>query len=265
MRWFIGVLVLANLAIFAWSSLQQRPSEDAELAQPGVGNIRLLREVDSAPGTGDVDDEGAAETKAAEAPAAIELAEQAEQPPVPEPEPIVEPDQVPPVAEPPPPAEPVMVCGRLGEFADLVVARQFLKQLQDRGIEAELGSGATKGPSGYWALIPAAEDRQAGKKKLAELKAAGIQDVWLFAKGPLKNAISLGLFSSEKNAQRRVAQVAKAGFKPVVQPKAGKVGHHWIDYRAEEGVSVLTSDLPQVKKLRDRLRDCPQAQPADVE
>lgn len=47
MRWFLGLLVLVNLAILAWGSLGDKNTDEGQLAMPGVGSIRLVGEARS--------------------------------------------------------------------------------------------------------------------------------------------------------------------------------------------------------------------------
>lgn len=262
MRWFIGLLVLANLAIFAWSKLYESPPQQVPLAEPGVGNIRLLREVEPVQPAQPDAGKGVAETRALVAPAAIEAVVESEQeyaPPAKLPvadtppethEAEPEPTRV--VAETVPPA-----CRRLGYFVDESQAQQALKQLQDQRITASLGSDTHEQISGYWVLIPASKDRDAGKAKVAELKAAGVKDVWLFAKGSLKNAISLGLFSTQANAGRRAKQVEIAGFEPDIVPKVSESPRYWLDYSTSSGWSADSLKLPKSAQLKDQAHECP--------
>lgn len=259
MRWLIGVLILANLAIFAWSSLQGPAVEPEPLVEPGVGNIRLLREVvPEQPAAAAVEAE-ATSIQAAEVPAPVVMAPAGE---AIEPAPaqaMVEPEpQSPrPTIHPPVETAPEPVCGRLVFFNERPVAQQALEQLRAVQIQADLGSETSTEVSGYWVLIPALDGRAAGKAKVAELKAAGIKDVWLFAGGPLKNAISLGLFSTKANAGRRSSQVEKAGFKPVIQPKSSEKERFWLDYVLPAGAGLPPLDVPAADKLKQQPRECP--------
>lgn len=62
----------------------------------------------------------------------------------------------------------------------------------------------------HWVVIPPLASRAAGLAKLRRLQAAGI-DSYLVTEGEQQNAISLGLFSSQKAAQRVLESRRNAG------------------------------------------------------
>lgn len=271
MRWFIGILILANLAIFAWSSLQHDPDRTASsLVEPGVGNIRLLREVTPTASDMAAQDPVDAATEAAEVPAPVVMmpaesevmadapAEaEADEPPASEATDAIEAATEPEIATSSVTTDAQPVCGRLGYFTDAAAAQKAVELLLSRQVEASAGSDKESELSGYWVLIPEQQDRAAGKAKLAELTAAGVKDVWLFASGPMKNAISLGLFSTEKNARRRSAQVEKSGFETEIRPKTSEIERFWIDYVLPAAKVLPPLDMPDAERLQQQTRDCP--------
>lgn len=62
----------------------------------------------------------------------------------------------------------------------------------------------------HWVIIPPLPSRAAGLAKLRQLQAAGI-DSYLVTEGEQQNAISLGLFESQRAAQRVLEGRRKAG------------------------------------------------------
>lgn len=78
-------------------------------------------------------------------------------------------------------------------------------------------------PSGYFVLIPTFPDREQALEVVRQLKEKGIQDSWVFVSGPLRNAISLGMFSREENAKRRQRAIAAKGFIAEIQPRQSEV------------------------------------------
>jgi len=66
--------------------------------------------------------------------------------------------------------------------------------------------------NGWWVYIPPLPGKPAADKKTAELRALGVTDYFVVQEaGPRYMAISLGIFSSEKGAQERLAQLKEIG------------------------------------------------------
>jgi len=59
----------------------------------------------------------------------------------------------------------------------------------------------------YWVVIPPQVSWQASLKKVEELKAKGIKDLWLVPSGGNKGAISLGLFIEHSRANKQLAEL----------------------------------------------------------
>lgn len=64
----------------------------------------------------------------------------------------------------------------------------------------------------WWVFIPPAANKLEADKRLQELARQGVKDVFLVQEeGPNRLAVSLGLFSSEEAANKRLAQVRERG------------------------------------------------------
>lgn len=122
-------------------------------------------------------------------------------------------------------------CGRVDGLTDEKLVDSIEKKLTDAGLDVQRRQENQQVWRGLFVMIPALPDLEAGKKKVAELKEAGIKDMWLFRKGENANAISLGLFGNKVNADRRAEMVRKAGFTVEVRPA----------YR-EQAVTVLLTE-----------------------
>jgi hypothetical protein len=147
------------------------------------------------------------------------------------------------------------VCGRVGPLD----AEQAERLLSDLPVYVTLLSDVTEETEsidGYYVLIPALPSIADGLKKLDELKAAGIDDVWLFRGGEFRRAISLGMFSREAGAQRRVAEVTRKGFSAKVHPRASRVERRWLTLKNVDGGDLALS-LPLPEGVRVVPQDCP--------
>lgn len=287
MRWMIGMLLLANLIVFLWwNTGQERVSAPVSVPKPDVGMLQLLSEVSK------VTDESATDN-----PSVMEVKEQPSPPerPAMEPErelakidpggtstaPSAAPNAERPASEPPAPLSqaperpaigithsveespaPQMpkveqVCWELGPFED--VAQLETLRLPKEVERLEARRSPIRKPSGFYVLIPAQKDRKSARALVGQLKEKGVRDFWLFNTGPLKNAISLGLFNRERNAQQRRDEVAKLGFEAEVHAR----------YRTSEG-AVLSLRGPKSAAIERQLRsisagqirviDCPPAE-----
>lgn len=101
-----------------------------------------------------------------------------------------------------PAAQSVAACMEWGDFSgnDLVRATAALDALK-------LGDGLTQRQvehtSGYWVYIPPLKTRADADKKIAQLKALGVEEYFIVQEaGKWRNAISLGVFKTEDAAQK---------------------------------------------------------------
>ncbi len=94
----------------------------------------------------------------------------------------------------------------------------------------------------YWVYLEP-QDAVAAKAQLEELKNKGLSDYYMVSKGNMKNAISLGLFSSQDSVNRRLAELEKKGYNPVVVPQHKITRVFWVDAQIDEGLTL--PELPE--------------------
>lgn len=86
--------------------------------------------------------------------------------------------------------------------------------------------------SGWWVYIPPLPGKPEADKKAAELRTLGITDYFAIQDGPNRFAISLGVFSSEKGAQERLAELKAKGVRSAkLTPRPGKDGSITLEAR----------------------------------
>ena len=131
----------------------------------------------------------------------------------PEPKPEAKPEPKPdPKPEPKPePAKPQMACLRFSNLNEDNAGR--LAALgRDLGPQARVNRSSSGGSGKWWVHLPA--DGRPAEGRIAELRLAGVNDMFLVRdEGPLRNAISLGVFGSEESANRALAEFRKRGLK----------------------------------------------------
>jgi hypothetical protein len=92
------------------------------------------------------------------------------------------------------------VCLEWGDFSGPDLARataalsamQLADKLSQRQIEQDIG---------YWVYFPPLRNKTAVNRKVAEIKALGINEYFVVQAGRWKNAISLGVFKTQEAAQ----------------------------------------------------------------
>jgi hypothetical protein len=313
-RWFVVLLVVANLILFVWleqEAKRDRPAVTA-LPPPDVGRLELVdelidetegRSVAEAPAAGtpsgvarsaslslDAPEVAAPDDEKTEDPVALEWATpEATAAPgpaeveAPVTEAVVEEEQ----ATQTPPSPPIVIADDKADVVEAVIAEsaapapQTLSEMptvdpvcgrvgplqpdQAEQLLAELPGSLTllsdvseesEKIDNYYVLIPALPNLSAGRQMLEELSAAGISDTWLFRRGPLKNAISLGLFRREAGAKRRVDEVADKGFEAKLHPQVSRVEYRWLFLKHLDG-GEIGSSLPLPEGIRVESRDCP--------
>ena len=164
--------------------------------------------------------------------------------------PPVEPPPAPPEAEPPGiqvapvavapavvPEPPVVIsCSRWDQLqqADVdrlssMVSQKFPAFKQSRRIDPGEGNG-------WWVFIPPLPGKAEADKKAGELRAFGVTDYFIVQEaGANRFAISLGIFSSEKGAQERLADVKNLGVRSAkLSLRPGKDSRVTLDLRGPE-------------------------------
>jgi hypothetical protein len=107
--------------------------------------------------------------------------------------------------------------------------------------------------AGWWVYLPPLASRADAEKRAGELKQAEVEDYFIVPdNAPNRLAISLGVFSTEKGGQDRLAELRQKGVKGAkLMPRPGKDSHAVVEVRGpaarkaevQEAAAVL---LPKV-------------------
>jgi len=227
-RYLAYFLVLANLACFAWYqySPRQKPVEIRPVSiPPGINQLVLL-----------------SERVVAESPAEFRDVEAVKEPPEPEAQLAavakqtetkdyteqadasdtvtqnreVEAEPVSVAAEP--------VCHTLGPLPDNSDVTSISEKLSRHGFQFNVRGDKVRVPAGYWvymAAMPAAKARSI----VADLDAQGMKDYFIGR----KNHISLGIFSTEKKARKRLKRVKELGYDAELGQRYRNRAVYWLD------------------------------------
>lgn len=181
MKKLLYLLALVNLVFFVWEVgfREDKSPEDSfqELAIPsGVERIALTGEPGQAPDAeevpeGEVVDPGLA----------------GEEIPAPE-------------SKPNPPPKPTD-CYQIGPAQTRAEADNLLDLLKSQAPDANIVTLSGDVPEGWWILYPKAINLDVARANRRALAEKGVVDAWLFEKGPLQGALSLGLYKTREEAE----------------------------------------------------------------
>jgi hypothetical protein len=123
----------------------------------------------------------------------------------------------------------LFACLEWGSFT-LADAPRAEKALEPLALGTRLAQRRTEEAAGWWVFIPPQGSRQAALKKAAELKALGVEDYFVVPdEGPQRWALSLGVFRSEEAAQARLATLRQQGVRSAaVGPRETVVPKIWL-------------------------------------
>ncbi len=222
MRALFLLLLAANLALFAWSQYYS-PAESASDPEPArrqinPEKIRLL------------------EGKELKSLAASR----------------------PPLPVPAAPAGAASACIEWGGFA-LAEAPKAEQALAPLALGARLAQRRSEETASWWVFIPPQGNRAGALKKTAELKALGIEEYFMLQdEGKMRWAISLGVFSSEDAARKRLDELRARGVRSAqTGARDTQVAKVWFQLRgAEAPLQAKFRETAQGFPGTD-VRDCP--------
>lgn len=125
-------------------------------------------------------------------------------------------------------------CGRTGPIKDRKRAKAANQRLEEAGLRSLLQEVVEPTDKGYWVLIPPLADQAEGERMVAKLRDKGVKDMWLFTRGELSNAISLGLYNRRKNAEIRRQQLEALGFEVEVRPRVEPKLHYQLSFSGRD-------------------------------
>lgn len=220
MRALFLLLVLANLAFFAWSRYGA-PGDAADAAplarQIDPGRLKVIAPADLPP------------------PAA----------PAKKPAPVAAPASAP------------IACMEWGSFT-LADAPGAEKALSPLALGERLAQRRTEETAGWWVYMPPQGNRQAAVRKAAELKKLGVEEYFIVQEeGAYRWALSLGVFRTEDAARARLAalsargvRTARIGARETVVPKV------WLQVKTVD--APLQARLKEIARQVEgsELREC---------
>ena len=134
-------------------------------------------------------------------------------------------------------------CFTLGPFhlsGDMDDVRGRLQDVSIRISERETEALVEKG---YWVYMPPYASLLEANKELLALQALGLNDVGIIYDGEWANAVSLGYFMRQENAQRRKQDLERRGHNPVIRIQRQAEPRYWLDYEQSPGSALIALDM----------------------
>lgn len=159
-------------------------------------------------------------------------------------------------AKPKPPA-PGSSCVEWGGFA-IAEASKAEQALAPLALGARLAQRRSEETAGWWVFIPPQPNRAGAQKKTAELKALGVDDYYILQdEGPMRWAVSLGVFSTEEAARKRLEALRVRGVRSAqTGERDTQVAKIWFQVRGPD--AALQAKLKELAQALPgtELRDC---------
>jgi hypothetical protein len=233
MRLLFLSLLFANLALFAWTRWLA-PGSAATAASPALEVPRILLVGESSAG-----DAGAVP---AAAPPPVDASTAADAAAA--------------------PAADAMRCVSVGPLTDLDAAARVNGVLVELGYQPRQRPADGQVPDGWLVLVSGLADAAEQADVERRLRRGGLEDAArLPAPGGGGLAVSAGLFSELRRAERRAEVVRKIGLAPSVEPrlKAGTV--YWIDIDLRNAADAGSLEAMQLGDAGLRIEPCAVATP----
>jgi hypothetical protein len=150
-------------------------------------------------------------------------------------------------------------CFSLGPFHSAEDRDQLRMQL--KGKVAGYSERQTQAlvERGYWVYIPPYDSLLEANQGLISVRALGLEDIAIIYDGEWENAISLGYFRRQENANRRKRQLEERNIEVQVRVSRHEEPRYWLDYEQKPGAELLKVDFRELPNdFRQRMLPCPE-------
>ncbi len=138
---------------------------------------------------------------------------------------------------------PADLCIEAGPFRDVAASDGFKDWMADLVAALHTRVETVRKRQLFWVYLEPTSDIGA-RQSIVDLRDRGVEDYMVIRRGGLKNAISLGLFSSQDSVNRRLSELKEQGYTPVVVPRYETTDQFWVSaqFAAEYG---SLPDIPE--------------------
>jgi len=156
-------------------------------------------------------------------------------------------------------------CMKLGPFYSPAIAEQAGAWSERAGLSHVQSPGSETFKVGDWVYLPPLESREAAVARARELRDMGIDDIYVVASDEFRNAVALGLYSTERGVRQRLEYLQQMGVQAEVRdrtrtrevinlyvwgeqvPQAGDLPA----YIQDEGASLEAVDCQRIEELHE--------------
>ena len=130
-----------------------------------------------------------------------------------------------------------MMAGNFRDAANLSEARRWLRSrgaeiIAERSRQREIVKS-------YLVYLPRFPTRAAAAAKMGELRGRGVNDIALVSRGPLTNAVSLGVYRNKTYMDRHLRRLKELGYPAVWKARRGKEGYRILEARMAGAADAL--------------------------
>ncbi|MQS43759.1 SPOR domain-containing protein [Xanthomonas translucens pv. translucens] len=148
------------------------------------------------------------------------------------------------------------MCLSLGPYSDRAAAETAAAALGTAAPRPRLREVGDDAATSFRVLLPTIGGEDGVKAAVDRIVAAGIRDYYPIREGDAGNAIALGQYRSREGAERRKAELARAGFNVDLIPSGGSgQSRWWLDLRTDSAAQA-TALRRQLGAQRQRALDC---------
>ena len=255
MKYLFYLLLIGNVVFYLWETGvggERTKVERRELALPDeTERLVLLRELPDAPKkargsepSAQIDRQQMKEESAVNAIIEESQLEAKKATPQPSPVPTIKPDPS---------------CHLFGPIDGEAQANKAMGELKPQLTgEVDVVRRPAETIGGYWVLYPKAENLDAAKINRRMLMDKGIRDIWLFDKGELAGAISLGLYHSQQRAEAAQKKFFEQNLKTEVVPRLVREEAYWLKVHWEASRDELDQLIGKtsIQRRDARLQGC---------
>ncbi len=127
------------------------------------------------------------------------------------------------------------LCYVLGPFTSSTKVQQVISRTANLSARVEKRWSSSQQRTGYWVHIPPATSSKKSRDTAQKLNAAGFADAQPITSGEMKNAVSLGIFSTRESARKRLTRVRKHNRDATINEVRIRKRQYWLALRNSEG------------------------------
>lgn len=108
--------------------------------------------------------------------------------------------------------------------------------LKDKGAPGTLRESERREVSRFWVYFPPFDSRSAAVERVSKMKSDEIDDIYVIPAGDMANAVSLGLYSHKESLDRRLTELRDKGYEPSTVPRYETQVASWFEVQLDADV-----------------------------